>query len=1486
MKNTIFQKQDGVSPVLGAILMLAVGVTLLTTIQLSFVPVWNAQEELEHLKKMYDDFKELKSGIESSVQSGTVLSKPLIMGFKYSPKMFVYNPKESAYASLDIQENTWAEIRYNELLSEGMDDATSKKNISSSTMTYSLQGTKNYSSFVYEHGLIRRSGSNYTPSPQIVMANSSIYLLSLRPLGTETSAGVERRTVNIYPTSQQKNSVIGKNVWLILHTKPEYVYWWKSSIEKEGGNVKKADRDNGTVIAQMNSTVIKLGEAYLSTSPKAAPSHAPPYRLVKAVQDNINLPVDGIINLAVEVQDKYNNPVPNVQVNFDINNTRKPGNSNSPTAIILQNPAVSGADGRANVILKTGGAGFYYIDASLADPSDKTTFAYPASSQGGVLSLACQAPCTGTESEYTIRATLKDGLGTLVNGSTIDFDKSDDGSTLNPNSGTTVSGNSSTVLNITGGKGIRITNIQTVDVTDNTSRITWDTLNNITVTAKSGFVFNSINIPTKVNTSGCVRYGTSAGNYNLMECDNITNAYSHSVNLSNLLPYTAYYFIVNSSRLDGSGMESTEYMFVTDKIRDDGIPPASVTDLNNATGALYIKWTWTDPADLDFDHVEIYIDGVPRGTVSKGMQFFNATYFQPGTSHAISTRAVDEFGRVSTWNNQSASTQSLFTYVFSFAKANGTVTLPDSARNATDGLSAILTEEMVGGVNASDRPVNPGKSITTGAQSGTYDPTSPNVALDSKIDVTSPEKQIKTVVYYMGQRESISDLAPGNSFSGPPVSVYLPENGITVRKAWLELWQLSGTQAAGSVTTINMYLNGVDYSVINGGTYQQQTGETLVTVARANVTPAFALFTNPTTFTAAVNTLGANTNAQALLLYITYEYDPNSPTQLKTVRYPLDTVTSARAAGSTTNFNYYVEVPENPTIRSSWFELRGKVDSASTNDVLINARIATNATFSNGVNLDMALRDKYEFFYLFKTTPEFSPNAAQTLIVQNQNQAVYTMGGEIVVTYEYSNSELVQLKTVKYFLGQRTTSGAIGLLSDSTTVFIPEQGIAVKNIWARVRSTSYGGGTQTVGGSIGGTSTTSQTYNLNPVGLELIRDNTIIYNMTSAASSLVNDTLIFVNNLFSSASHGPPGTELYITYTYDPASPVELKTVEYPAGQSPRQVSPWNDNFDIIVPEVEALRRSAYIDYMTMSSSTAATYDTVSAIDTSFSAQTATIGTTGEALTSGILNGDIQNRITAAGNSYSLNFSSSTAASFSGVAKLTYEFRKGNSVDADYTFTGANPNTTWQSIRIMDSSYADSLAKVSIFNAAAGQWEPLSLRNAFTGGSMPAEHVNTTVGNSGNASDYDSGSGQIKIRFNWTGGSASSNLGVDLLNVTINYLSGGAFRLNITSNTTDIPETSNPNNHELQVRYNVSGDNFTLQIWNGATWSNKTILSNRSPDYYNVTLLPSELQLYENTTGGTVGNINKYFVLVRYLDKTADLVRNRLYLDYQRVYSW
>jgi PKD repeat protein len=112
---------------------------------------------------------------------------------------------------------------------------------------------------------------------------------------------------------------------------------------------------------------------------------------------------------------------------------------------------------------------------------------------------------------------------------------------------------------------------------------------------------------------------------------------------------------VNVSALDGAGNiawdNSTSYTAVT----PDNFPPSSISDLQSTNGNTWINWTWTNPTDLDFNHTEIYLNGILQTDTSDG--YFNATGLQPETSYTLSTRTVDNNGNVNeTWVNSTATT--------------------------------------------------------------------------------------------------------------------------------------------------------------------------------------------------------------------------------------------------------------------------------------------------------------------------------------------------------------------------------------------------------------------------------------------------------------------------------------------------------------------------------------------------------------------------------------------------------------------------------------------------------------------------------------------------------------------------------------------------------------------------------------------------------------------------------------------------------------
>ena len=92
----------------------------------------------------------------------------------------------------------------------------------------------------------------------------------------------------------------------------------------------------------------------------------------------------------------------------------------------------------------------------------------------------------------------------------------------------------------------------------------------------------------------------------------------------------------------------------------DTIPPESISNLilQDKTSS-WLNFTWTNPHDTDFNHTEIYLNGIFQTDTS--VEYFNATELQPETDYTISTRTVDINGNVNeTWVNSTATTDKKF----------------------------------------------------------------------------------------------------------------------------------------------------------------------------------------------------------------------------------------------------------------------------------------------------------------------------------------------------------------------------------------------------------------------------------------------------------------------------------------------------------------------------------------------------------------------------------------------------------------------------------------------------------------------------------------------------------------------------------------------------------------------------------------------------------------------------------------------------------
>jgi hypothetical protein len=86
--------------------------------------------------------------------------------------------------------------------------------------------------------------------------------------------------------------------------------------------------------------------------------------------------------------------------------------------------------------------------------------------------------------------------------------------------------------------------------------------------------------------------------------------------------------------------------------------PASITKLKNVSYQPdYITWVWTDPRSADLSHVMVYLDGVFKTNVTKGLETYTASSLNPDTQYTIATHTVSTTGLVNqTWVNSTVRT--------------------------------------------------------------------------------------------------------------------------------------------------------------------------------------------------------------------------------------------------------------------------------------------------------------------------------------------------------------------------------------------------------------------------------------------------------------------------------------------------------------------------------------------------------------------------------------------------------------------------------------------------------------------------------------------------------------------------------------------------------------------------------------------------------------------------------------------------------------
>ena len=276
--------------------------------------------------------------------------------------------------------------------------------------------------------------------------------------------------------------------------------------------------------------------------------------------------------------------------------------------------------------------------------------------------------------------------------------------------------------------------------------------------------------------------------------------------------------------------------------------------------------------------------------------------------------------------------------------------------------------------------------------------------------------RLKTVQYAF---PVLASLANNTLTNLTQITVYLPESGSkTIKKAWVDVTMndiISATGGTLTTKTINLRLGAVAYTSTTNSNAMGNTGENHAHMFTRDFTSHFTTNWTGTSMTCDVQvqinqstgtTLGmANVCA---MLYVTYEYDDTSTTQLKTVLIPLDAPTTFLPTTKTSHdtvpaLDTYL--PEaSKTYRSISTVFISNTMSNSVTDFTVTYELSSLGTHTTDIYKGALNSDRF-IRYIWDITSYITTNTTHTFNVHSSLTG--TMDCPLtymVVTYEFDAS--------------------------------------------------------------------------------------------------------------------------------------------------------------------------------------------------------------------------------------------------------------------------------------------------------------------------------------------------------------------------------------------------------------------------------------------------------------------------------------------------
>lgn len=316
-----------VTPIIGAILLAGILVFLLAIVQVSGVPAWNKQTEAEHSRTVLGDMQVLQSSLLAVAADGNQRVATVRLGTAYQDRPPLRNPPDPS-GTIRTSESVDAAIS-NAVAAGETQDYWDGSQHDYSTQAIEYQSNYNYfdnDDLVIESGVLykRFDSGVVTHSEQKLIRGNRITLLVIN--GSLSESGDSSRSLGVVPVSTPAQSVslqdTGSAITIEIPTNLPESNWRELLADEETPNgyitnisyVVDSPANRLILTLEQNVTYdVRLAKVGLGSVDADTATHY----VIRRADRFVTADSESRAKLAVEVRDRYDNPVSNANVTFD-----------------------------------------------------------------------------------------------------------------------------------------------------------------------------------------------------------------------------------------------------------------------------------------------------------------------------------------------------------------------------------------------------------------------------------------------------------------------------------------------------------------------------------------------------------------------------------------------------------------------------------------------------------------------------------------------------------------------------------------------------------------------------------------------------------------------------------------------------------------------------------------------------------------------------------------------------------------------------------------------------------------------------------------------------------------------------------------------------------------------------------------------------------------------------------------------------------------